>query len=44
MFSLSKGDYKSPSECRCVHPALNENVSEAIVWRFFQCLLQKMVG
>ena len=44
MFSLSKGDCKSPSVCRCVHPALSENVSEAIVWRFFQCLLQKMVG
>ena len=35
MFSLSKGDCKSPSVCLCVHPALNENVSEAIVWRFF---------
>ena len=44
MFSLSKGDCKSPSVCLCVHPALNENVSEAIVWRFFQYLLQKMVG
>ena len=28
---------------RCMHP-LNENVSEAIVWRFIPCLLQKMVG
>ena len=24
MFSLSKGDCKSPSVCGCVHPALNE--------------------
>ena len=28
---------------RCVHP-LNENVSEAIVWRFIPCLLRKIVG